>query len=186
MKKLFMLLTVQGIVFLSACAQKQEKETATAAETETAVETIQAEQGTEIGMRYIDISLPGTDGATVSVSDYVGKNKYTLIDFWASWCPPCRAEMPNIVSAYAEYHDKGLEVVGVSLDNKKEAWTAAITALQMPWPQMSDLKGWDCEGAALYGVRSIPANVLVDQQGIIVAKNLRAEGLQQKLAELLK
>ncbi len=184
MKKLFMLLTVQGIVFLSACAQKQEAPTT--AEAETVAEATQVEEGTEVGMHYIDISLPGTDGETVRVSDYVAKNKYTLIDFWASWCPPCRAEMPNIVSAYAEYHDKGLEVVGVSLDNKKEAWTAAITALQMPWPQMSDLKGWDCEGAALYGVRSIPSNVLVDQQGIIVAKNLRAEGLQQTLAELLK
>ncbi len=184
MKKLFLLLTIQSLFLMSACAEK--KADTTSAGAEAVVETEQAEQGTEIGMRYIDIALPGTDGQTVKVSDYVPGNKYTLIDFWASWCPPCRAEMPNIVQAYADYHDKGLEVVGVSLDAKKDAWTQAITDLKMPWPQMSDLKGWDSEGAALYGVRSIPANVLVDQNGIIVAKNLRGEALQLKLSELLK
>lgn len=88
--------------------------------------------------------------------------------------------------AYSEYHDKGLEVVGVSLDNDKDAWVKAIADLNMPWPQMSDLKGWECAGAQMYNIRAIPANVLVDQEGKIVAKDLRGEELLNKMAELLK
>ena len=132
----------------------------------------------------MDIALAAPDGKTIKVSDYVSKNKYTLIDFWASWCGPCRAEMPTVVKAYTDFHQKGFEVVGVSLDNDKDAWVKAIADLKMPWPQMSDLKGWDCEGAQLYNVRSIPSNVLVDQQGKIVAKDLRGEQLLKKLDEL--
>ena len=143
-------------------------------------------EGTEVGNKYIDFKLPGIQGNDVAVSDYVAKNKYTLIDFWASWCPPCRAEMPTIVQAYANYHSQGFEVIGVSLDNNREPWIAALEQLGMTWPQMSDLKGWKCAGAELYNIRSIPANVLVDQQGIIVAKDLRGEGLLSKLAELMK
>ena len=141
---------------------------------------------TAVGARYTDFSMPDPNGKMVSISDYVTKNKYTLIDFWASWCGPCRAEMPNVVKAYDLYHAKGFEVVGVSLDNNKEAWVKAISQLKMPWPHMSDIKGWGCAGAALYNVRAIPANVLIDQQGNIVAKNLRGEDLLNKMAELLK
>ena len=139
-----------------------------------------------MGEQYTDIQLPGIQGNIVKISDYISKNKYTLIDFWASWCGPCRAEMPTVVKAYTDYHDKGFEVVGVSLDNDKEAWLQAIELLRMPWPQMSDLRGWDCEGAQLYNVRSIPSNVLIDQQGNIIAKDLRGEDLLNKMAELLK
>lgn len=175
-------------MLLTACNSKAgsnnnvpmvDKSATVAATADTPVE------GTEVGNKYIDIQLPGIQGNNVSVSDYVAKNKYTLIDFWASWCPPCRAEMPTIVKAYTDYHDKGFEVVGVSLDNNRQAWINALEQMKMAWPQMSDLKGWQCAGAALYNVRSIPANVLVDQQGIIVAKDLRGEGLLQKVAELL-
>lgn len=94
--------------------------------------------------------------------------------------------MPTIVQAYANYHAQGFEVIGVSLDNNREPWIAALEQLGMTWPQMSDLKGWKCAGAELYYIRSIPANILVDQQGIIVAKDLRGEGLLSKLAELMK
>ena len=143
-------------------------------------------EATAVGTQYTDFEMPAPDGKTIKVSDFVAKNKYTLVDFWASWCGPCRAEMPTVVKAYTDYHAKGLEVVGVSLDNDKDAWLKAISELKMPWPQMSDLKGWECEGAALYNVRSIPANVLIDQQGRIIAKDLRGVDLLNKMAELLK
>lgn len=144
-----------------------------------------ASAATAIGQKYTDIALKGTDGKTVKVSTYVTKNKLTLIDFWASWCGPCRAEMPNVVAAYSKYHAKGFEVVGVSLDNNKESWLKAIKQLKMPWPQMSDLKGWQSAGAAAYNVKAIPTNALVDQKGNIIAKDLRGEDLMNKLAELL-
>ncbi|WP_051508916.1 TlpA disulfide reductase family protein [Xylanibacter oryzae] len=146
----------------------------------------EAEAKTAAGQPYTDIALPGVDGKIVKVSDFVKKNKLTLIDFWASWCGPCRAEMPNVIKAYKEYHPKGFEVVGVSLDNSKEAWVKAIKALGIPWKQMSDLKGWNSKGAAAYNVRSIPATVLINQKGEIIAKDLRGEELSAKLAELLK
>lgn len=145
-----------------------------------------AEESTGIGSQYTDIVMQTPEGKTIKVSDYVSKNKYTLIDFWASWCGPCLREMPNVVKAYTNYHDKGLEIVGVSLDNKKDAWVNAIKKQNMPWPHISDLKGWECAGAAAYNVKAIPANVLISQDGKIIAKDLREEALQEKLAELLK
>ena len=146
----------------------------------------EAGKATAIGAQYTDLTMPAPDGKEIRVSDYVSKNKYTLIDFWASWCGPCRAEMPTVVKAYSTYHAKGFEVVGVSFDNDKAAWLKAIDQLKMPWPQMSDLKGWESVGAEKYNVRAIPANVLIDQQGKIVAKDLRGEDLLSKLGELMK
>ena len=168
-----------------ACNQKSANTANTANQETTTTTESQQPRGTEVGEQYTDIQLPGIQGNIVKISDYISKNKYTLIDFWASWCGPCRAEMPTVVKAYTDYHDKGFEVVGVSLDNDKEAWLQAIELLRMPWPQMSDLRGWDCEGAQLYNVRSIPSNVLIDQQGNIIAKDLRGEDLLNKMAELL-
>ena len=138
------------------------------------------------GLQYIDFEMETPDGKLVKVSDFVSKNKYTLIDFWASWCGPCHGEMPTIVKAYDEFHSKGLEIVGVSLDIDKTDWVKAISEMNMLWPQMSDLKGWESAGAQLYGVRSIPANVLVNQQGKIVAQDLRGEHLLRKLGELME
>lgn len=145
-----------------------------------------AAAATAIGQKYTDFTLPDPDGRMLSVSQYVTNNRYTLIDFWASWCGPCRAEMPNVVMAYDKYHKKGFEIVGVSLDNNKDAWLKAIKQMGMTWPQMSDLKGWQSSAASAYNVRAIPTNVLIDQQGNIIAKDLRDEGLQQKLAELFE
>ena len=134
---------------------------------------------------YTDISLPGPQGQTVKVSDYVGKNKLVMIDFWASWCGPCIGELPYVVKAYEMFHDKGLEIVGVSLDKDKASWLAAIAQTGQKWPQMSDLKGWDCEGAALYGIQSIPANVLINEQGEIVARDLRGDALLKEVESRL-
>jgi len=145
-----------------------------------------AEEATAVGAQYTDLAMPNPQGKTIKVSDYVKKNKYILIDFWASWCGPCRAEMPTVVKAYSTYHKKGFEVVGVSFDNNKVAWVKAIKSLKLPWPHMSDLKGWGCAAAPIYNVKGIPANVLVDKNGTIIAKNLRGEDLLNKLAELLK
>lgn len=139
-----------------------------------------------IGKQYVDIALPGVDGKIIRVSDFVKKNKFTLIDFWASWCGPCRAEMPNVIKAYKEYHAKGFEIVGVSLDNNKAAWINAVKTLGITWKQMSDLKGWSNKGAAAYNIKSIPATVLINQKGEIIAKDLRGKDLLAKLAELLK
>ena len=113
-------------------------------------------------------------------------SKVVLIDFWASWCPPCRAEMPNLVKAYKDYKDKGFDIVGISLDSKADAWAKGVKDLNITWTQLSDLKGWQNSGAALYGVNSIPHTVLVDKDGTIIAKNLHGQELEDKIKEVLK
>lgn len=139
-----------------------------------------------IGVRFTDITLKDIKGQEISLSDYVGKGKYVLIDFWASWCGPCRKEMPAVKAAYEKFASKGFEIVGISLDSNQSAWEKGTESLGITWPQMSDLKGWKCEGAALYGVNSIPATLLVDPNGIIIGKNLRGEEIDKKLSEVLK
>lgn len=139
---------------------------------------------TAIGAFAPDFSLPNAEGKLISLSTY--KGKITLIDFWASWCGPCRAENPNVVKAYQKYHEKGFEILGVSLDDKKEKWLQAIQSDQLNWAHVSDLKGWESSINATYGISSIPANYLLDTEGRILAKNLRGDKLQQKLGELFK
>ena len=120
----------------------------------------------------------------MSLSDFQGK--YVLLDFWASWCGPCRQENPNLVKAYAAYNDKGFEILGVSLDNKdgKEAWVNAIEKDGLTWTQVSDLNSWNNEVARMYGVRAVPQSYLINPEGVIVAENLRGDLLEEKLAEI--
>lgn len=138
-----------------------------------------------IGKTVLDFTMNDVDGKPVKLSNVYAKNKYLLIDFWASWCTPCRAENPNVVANYKKYHDKGFEVIGVSLDKKKIDWEKAIAADSLNWIQVSDLKGWQNVVAKQYAVRSIPTNWLVDSNGKIIARNLRGEKLGEKLSELL-
>ena len=140
---------------------------------------------TSVGKPFKNFEMTDVDGNMHSIAEYVSANKVTLIDFWASWCGPCRAEMPAVKEAYEAYKSKGFGIVGVSLDNNKEAWVGAIKNLGLNWAHLSDLKGWNNEGASLYGVRSIPATVLVAQDGTIIARNVRGEAIKEKLAELL-
>ena len=138
------------------------------------------------GKDFTDFKMATPTGAVKSLSSFVKKNKLTLVDFWASWCGPCRKEMPHVKKLYADFHSKGLEIVGVSFDESKEAWTGAIASMGLKWPQLSDLKGWQNEAGQLYGIRSIPATLLIDKQGKIVAFGLRGADLEAKVAELLK
>ncbi|MBS1667227.1 MAG: AhpC/TSA family protein [Bacteroidetes bacterium] len=145
--------------------------------------TLEIAQKTDIGMPAIEFTMNNTNGQAVSLSSF--KGKYFLLDFWASWCGPCRRENPNVVKAYRQYHNKGFDILGVSLDDSKDDWLKAIKKDGLSWTQVSDLKGWKNEAATLYGIQGIPMNFLIDKEGKIIAKNLRGQDLEKRLAEVL-
>lgn len=147
---------------------------------------IDTQKKTAIGTKFTDFAMKTPDGKDVKLSDYVGKGKVVLVDFWASWCGPCRREMPNLVDAYKKYKGKNFEIVGVSLDQSADSWKDAIKKLNITWPQMSDLKFWNCEGAKLYAVTGIPYTVLIDGEGTIIARGLYGEELLKKIGEVVK
>ena len=137
-----------------------------------------------VGQQYTDFEMADPDGKMHKISELVGEGKWVLVDFWASWCGPCRAEMPNVLEAYNTYHAKGFEVVGISFDNNKAAWLKAVEQLKMPWLQLSDLKGGEGEAATIYKVDAIPDNILIDPQGKITDRGLRGKPLHKRLKEI--
>lgn len=141
---------------------------------------------TSVGSQFTEFSFTTNDGKTTDLTKLVNDNTFVMIDFWASWCPSCRAQMSDVKALYEKYGDKGLCIVGVSLDSDRKAWENAINKYGMDWIQTSDLKGWDSEFAATYGVKAIPSIVLIDSLGTIVSRELSIDKIEDKLAEEIK
>jgi peroxiredoxin len=137
-----------------------------------------------VGKKAPDFTMNDVNGTPVALSSKIG-SKLLLVDFWAAWCGPCRQENPNVVKVYTEFHTKGFDVFGVSLDQKKDAWVKAIADDKLSWTHVSDLQYWSNAAAKLYAVNSIPSNFLLDESGIIIGRNLRGEALYNKVNEVL-
>lgn len=144
-----------------------------------------AAKKTEDGAKFINITQPDPNGKNINLYDYLKGKKYVLVDFWASWCGPCRAENPHVLKVYDKYKAKGFDVFAISLDDKKDRWIQAVKDDKMPWAQVSDLKGWKNEAAQYYNITAIPMNYLLDANGNIVARNLRGDALEKEVAKLL-
>jgi len=175
----------EDFAFADSMAAVQRKAQPASPFTQALTERLAPLRATAVGTAAPDIELTQPDGKPLALKSLRGK--YVLVDFWASWCGPCRAENPNVVKAYNQFKDKGFTIYSVSLDEDKARWTKAIEADHLLWPNhVSDLKGWQSAGAAAYGVQAIPQSFLLDPQGRIIAKNLRGPALEAKLAEVLK
>ena len=166
-----------------ALAQKFETEKPNSPHAKSLIGRVARIKGVSVGAPAPEIALSDTSGNTVPLSSL--KGKYVLLDFWASWCGPCRQENPNVVRMYNKFKDKGFAIYSVSLDKAKESWVRAIRNDNLTWTHVSDLKFWQSEAAQKYGVQAIPATFLLDKDGKIIAKNLRGDALEQKLEEVL-
>ncbi len=171
---------VAVMFILTACQPSKSKTNNSVSTTET------VEEQSEDNPNVISFTQNDMDNIPVDATEEFAKHKITIIDFWASWCPPCRREMPNLVNIYNNYKDKGLGIIGVSLDEDKEQWTNAVKGMSMTWTQVSDLQGWDNQVAVKYGVRSIPFTMIVDSKGKLIAKELRGEELEAFVSRYLE
>lgn len=138
----------------------------------------------KVGKSITNVKLPDTKGKMHNLTEYTGKGKIVLIDFWATWCGPCRMELPTVKAAYDKYKKKGFNVVGISFDKDAETWKTFIKEKGYSWVHLSDLKGWECAAGKLFQIYSIPSCILVDGKGKILANDLRGEDLTNKLKEI--
>lgn len=175
-------LAAVAVMAATACQPGKTKSQGGQAETATAAPQDTASHEDEL---VISFTMADMDGNQVSVTDEFAKHKLTVIDFWASWCGPCRQEMPSLVKTYNDYKDKGLGIVGVSLDEDKEQWSSAVSAMGMTWTQLSDLQGWHNAAAQMYGIQAIPFTIVVDNKGKVLTAGLRGEQLRVFVAQRL-
>jgi thiol-disulfide isomerase/thioredoxin len=167
---------------LKAVADKLKETKSGNPQVSTFLKNVAKLNGAAIGSPAPEIAYQTPAGETLTLSSL--KGKYILIDFWASWCGPCRRENPTVVRIYNKYKEKGFEILGVSLDNNKDSWVKAIEKDELTWKHVSELKQWQSSVVPEYGIKGIPLTVLVDKEGNIIAKNLRGESLEAKLAEI--
>ncbi len=175
-------LAAVAVMAAMACQPGKTKSQSGQAETATAAPQDTASHEDEL---VISFTMADMDGNQVSVTDEFAKHKLTIVDFWASWCGPCRQEMPSLVKTYNDYKDKGLGIVGVSLDEDKEQWAGAVSAMGMTWTQLSDLQGWHNAAAQMYGIQAIPFTIVVDNKGKVLTAGLRGEQLRAFVAQRL-
>lgn len=171
-----------NFTFYDSVAQRFKEELPGHMYTKQLNDRVDSQRKLAVGSEAPEISLPNPDGEVITLSSL--KGNYVLIDFWAAWCRPCRAENPNVVRLYSQYSDKNFEILGVSLDKTKDAWVKAIEQDRLPWKHVSDLKYFNSEAAATYQIQAIPATFLIDPQGKIIAKGLRGPSLAAKLKEI--
>lgn len=180
--RILLFLTLTTVLF-TAC-RKGQKPTDT--QNNNSAITVENSGDNNADEDVIDFTMSAMDGTEQSVAKLAAHNKLTIIDFWASWCGPCRQEMPRLVKIYNDYKDRGLGIIGVSLDEDRSAWENAVSQLNMQWTQLSDLQGWNNAAAVKYGVNSIPFTIVVDSNSKVLSAGLRGERLEQFVAERLK
>lgn len=182
-KKLFISLAMTAMLFTACNSSDKKAADANDTTTEANIEATEGEVAADSLPSFEDFKQTGIDGKEISALEFIKGNKLTIVDFWASWCPPCVAEIPNIKGIYNEYKDKGLGIFSISLDSKEDAWKGAIKKHEMNWTHVSDLKGWENAAAKQYGVQSIPFMMVVDAEGKIVAQDVRGEELKKLIED---
>ena len=166
-----------------AIVKQMNAETKNVKRVQKIIADMEVERKVAVGSKFVDFKLPGLNGDSIALSDLVGKTDYVLIDFWASWCGPCMHFLPDLKAFYTKNGGNHFAILGVSLDDDKQAWINTVIVHKMSWKQVSDLKGWKCEGSRAYAINSIPNTVLINKEGIIVGKNLSLPEIEKLLFE---